>query len=82
MKFFLLTDPQITILHFNNLSLATFLSSATKGVYYNCLNLVDHFLTPHNDLQEISFGKVDFSLFTDGCYSKSENGNIVLGVLL
>lgn len=80
MKFFLLTDPQITILHFNNLSLATFLTSATKGVCHNCLTLVDHFLTPHNDLQEISLGKVDFSLFTDDSYSKGHSGNIILGV--
>ena len=60
------------ILHFNNLSLATFLPSVTNKVHHNRLNLVDHLLTPHN-LQEIPSDKVDFSLFTDGSYLKGDN---------
>jgi len=33
---------------------------------------MDNFLTPHNDLQEISYS--DFSWFTDGFYLQSDNG--------
>lgn len=36
--------------------------------------LTDHFLTPHDNLQEIPLPNADFSWFTEGSYLKDENG--------
>ena len=36
--------------------------------------LTDHLLTPHDDLQKIPLGNIEFSWFTDGSYVKGDNG--------
>ena len=46
----LLTVLHIILLHCDNLSPDTLLPSVTSGVPHSCLMLMDHFLTPHDDL--------------------------------
>ena len=41
--------------------------------------LMDPFLTPNNDLQEIPLGNADFSWFTDGSYLKEDNDKYCAG---
>ena len=41
--------------------------------------MADHLLTPGNDLQEILFGIIDFSWFTDGSYLKDDSGKYCAG---
>ena len=67
----LLTPP---LLCSNNLNPATLFSSVFDEVFHNCLMLMNHLLTPCDDLQEIHFGNADFSWFTDGSYFKGKNG--------
>ena len=44
--------------------------------------LMDHLLTPHDDLQEIPLGNIDFSWFTDGSYLKGDDGKYCAGYAL
>ena len=46
----LLTDPHITLLHGSNLNPHTLLPYVTNEILYDCLMLMDHLLTPCNDL--------------------------------
>lgn len=62
----LLTEPRRTLLHRRTLDAATFLPSVTNKIPHNCLILMNHLLTPYNDVQEIPLGDVDVSWFTDG----------------
>ena len=74
----MLTAPHITLLRCNN-KLATFLPSVTDKVPHDCLKPTDHLLTPHDDLQESPVSNADFSCFTDGSYSKGDNGKSCAG---
>ena len=73
-KTLLLAAPHITHLHCNNLHPVTLLPYVTDKVSNGYFMLMDHLLTPHNDLQEIPLGNTDFSWFTNGSYLKSDNG--------
>ena len=57
----LLTVSNIILLHHNKLNPDTLLHTITNKVLYDCLLLMDHLLTPCNDLQEIPLGNNDFS---------------------
>ena len=48
----LLTALRITLLHCSNLNPTTCLPSVTDEVPHNCLALMNHLLTPRDDLQE------------------------------
>ena len=41
--------------------------------------LMDHFLTPNNDLQEIPLSNAEFSWFPDGSYLKEDNDKYCAG---
>ena len=41
--------------------------------------LMDHFLAPRNDLQEIPLSNIDFAWFTNGSYLKGNNGKYCAG---
>ena len=43
-------------------------------VLRNLLRLIDHLLTHHNDVQEISLSNTDFSWFTDCSHFKGGSG--------
>lgn len=53
--FCLLVAPHITLLHYNCLNLATLPPSVTDKVPQPCLMVMDHLLSPEDDLQE-TFG--------------------------
>ena len=77
--FCLLVAPHITLLHYNCLNLATLPPSVTDKVPQTCLMVMDHLLSPQDDLQETLLGKSDFSWFTDGSYLKDGNGKYCVG---
>ena len=70
----LLTAPLITLLCCNNLNPATVLPSVSDKVCHNTLTLMDHLLTPHDDLREIPLNIADFLHLMDGSYLKDDNG--------
>ena len=75
----LLTVSNIILLHHNKLNPDPLLHTITKEVLCDCLLLMDHLLTPCNDLQEIPLGNNDFSRFTDGSYLKGDSGKYCAG---
>lgn len=75
----LLTVSNIILLHHNKLNPDPLLHTITNKVLYDCLLLMDHLLTPCNDLQEIPLGNDDFSQFTDGSYLKGDSGEYCAG---
>ena len=81
-KLLLLTAPHIILLCCNNLKSVTLLPYITTEVLHNCLTLMDHLLTPCNNLQEIPLGKSAFSWFIDGSYLKVDNGKYCAGMIL
>lgn len=75
MKSFFLTTPHINfVVCNNNLNLAIFLLSVTDSVPRDCLILVDHLLTPCDELQKIALSNIDFSWFIGCSYLKGDNG--------
>ena len=44
--------------------------------------LMDHLLIPHNDLQEIPWGAIDFWGFPDSSYLKGDSGKCCSGYAL
>ena len=48
------------IIYCSNLNPATLLPSITDKVPHDCLTVMDHLLTPHDNLQEIPLGNIDF----------------------
>ena len=64
----------MTPLHCNKLNPAAVLPSVPDKVPPDCLMLMDHLLTPHDDLQAIPLGNTDFSWLTDGSYLNGDNG--------
>ena len=78
----MLIAPHIALLHCNNLNPAILLPSVTDEVPHDCLMLVDHLLSPCEDLQEASLGDTDFSWLTDSSYLKDDNGNFCAGYVV
>ena len=62
-----------------NLNPTALLPSMTNEVLHDCLTLMDHLLTPSDDLQETPLGNLDFSSFTDGSYLKGDNDEYCAG---
>ena len=55
----LLTSPHMTLIHYNSLNPAIPLPSCTDEIPHVCLTLMDHLLTPHDDLQETPLVNAD-----------------------
>ena len=70
----LLTTPHVTLLQCNNFNPGTLLPTITNDISHDCLTLMDHLLTPGDNLQAIPLGNTGFSWFTDGSYLKGDNG--------
>lgn len=64
----------MTLLHCSKLNPAAVLPSVPDTVPPDCLMLMDHLLTPRDDLQAIPLGNTDFSWLTDGSYLNGDNG--------
>lgn len=68
------TTPHIILSCCSNLNLGTLLPSVTDKIPHNCLILMDHLLTFHDDLQEIPLSNTEVSWFTSDSCLNGDNG--------
>ena len=71
----MLSLPNITLAECDHLNPKTLLLAQQEENNHDCLLLMDYFLTPCSDLQEISIDNADLIWFTSGSYLKDERGH-------